>query len=114
MELGNEDLDFLPDYLVEPNLGTRFDFAGTRKIAFDYITWGLSFQAEYLPLGYEVLGYAFAETDFFDLTITPSFRLFKGRFILNGSIRQRQDNLVDTKLATSERFTASAYGNVNF
>lgn len=110
--LADHGLSFMPASIFQVNQSTRADAAGKGKLDFNYEQWGLSLQAKYLGPGYEPLGYAFMETDVFDLTISPRLRLFNNRFTVNASVGQRRDNLADTKLATTKRLIALVNTNI--
>jgi hypothetical protein len=97
----------LPNDIFNPRITTRGDFAGKASFDIDYEKFGISFNAKYLGAGFEPIGYGFVETDVLDLTVSPRFNLFKNKFMLNGSIGLREDNLAKTKITTTKRLIGS-------
>jgi hypothetical protein len=58
------------------------------------------------------MGAYFFQSDMQQFSVLPSFRLLKGRLLINGSLGWQEDNLSQQKLSTSKRFTGNA--NINY
>lgn len=87
---------------------TQLDGAATVSIntrPIDDLTIGLN--GRWIGPGYVSLGYVQLQNDLFDLTLSPSMRLFSGNLLLRGSFGMRKSNLRSNRLANSSRTIAN-------
>ncbi|MEI7662703.1 MAG: hypothetical protein WCK34_10910 [Bacteroidota bacterium] len=70
-------------------------------------TWGLKLEYRRIDPKYQSMGAYFFNNDVQNLTIAPSFFLFKRKLVLVGSLGLQNDNLKKTKRATSSRTIGS-------
>jgi hypothetical protein len=70
--------------------------------------WGISLDGQWIGPGFVTLGYAQLLNDILDLNASPYVRLAGGKLLLRGSIGRRTNNLRQTRIATVERWNASA------
>ena len=70
--------------------------------------WGISLDGQWIGPGFITLGYAQLLNDILDLNASPYVRLAGGKLLLRGSIGRRTNNLRQTRIATVERWNASA------
>jgi len=117
---------FTEDLLAKNSLGNEFDFDKISKIItinnsshLDYahinnISWhskniGVGVEVKYIGPGFMSVGYRNIEKDIIDYKLLTDFKLFKNKFILNGSVGLRTNNISGTKLDKNKR----VIGNVN-
>ncbi len=86
--------------------------AGQTSLSYQGKIAGLSLQYRRIDPEYESMGAYFFQSDIEQFNLAPSFRLLKGRLLVNGSAGYQRDNLYRQKLATSERLIGNM--NVNY
>lgn len=86
--------------------------AGETKISYTGRWLGLGVMYRRVDPDYKSMGAYFFQSDIQQLTIMPSFRLLKGRLLLNGNLGWQEDNLYRQKLSASRRFVGNA--NINY
>ena len=94
--------------IFNPRLSSSFGAAGIGAMGFDGTNWGFRAISRVYSPGYRTLNYPFLQSDRFEWLFEPRFNLFKNKFSFTGSIGQRQDNLLNNKLATAYQTLGSA------
>lgn len=100
----------IPKNILQIRSSTRLDYAGMASINKEGEVFACKIQLKYLGDGFVPVGYPMMQTDRMDLTISPRFNLGKGKFIIQGSIGQRVNNLSKDKLAQATQ----TLGSLNF
>jgi len=95
-----------------PHLGAQFLKAGQASIQYFERHYGLKIQYKRVDPDYRSLAAFYQQSDLQSITLEPSFRLFKNKVRISGSIGKQQDNLYHRKAYTSVRSIGSA--NVNW
>ncbi|MBF9142358.1 hypothetical protein [Hymenobacter properus] len=75
---------------------------------------GLKVRYRRISPGYQSMGAYFFQDDVANLTVSPSFALFKQKLRLSGSFGVQQDNLRGQKQLTSKRLIGSASASADF
>ena len=99
--------------LTDLRQSTRTDFSGQSSISLNRPAWGLTLRALYIGDGFVAPGFPYLQTDRFDITLDPRFRLFDSKVLVQGSIGYRRNNLSETKSQTSSQLLASVNMNVH-
>ena len=91
-----------------PKIGFQFLTAGQASLNLNFKHAGLRIHYRRVDPDYRSLGAFYQQSDLQALTFDPSFRLFKNKLRLSGSIGKQQDNLYKRKAFTSVRNIGSA------
>jgi hypothetical protein len=86
--------------------------AGETKLSYTGKWLGVGVMYKRVDPDYRSMGAYFFQSDMQQFSVLPSFRLLKGRLLVNGSLGWQEDNLSQQKLSTSKRFTGNA--NINY
>ncbi|MCX6250840.1 MAG: hypothetical protein NTX61_08815 [Bacteroidetes bacterium] len=98
----------LNKYLVV-NASSEYYTAIRSSLQYQATNWSLRLEYKRIDPNYRSMGAYFFNNDVENLTINPSFTIFKRKISVNGSIGLQRDNLKRTKQATTLR----TIGNVN-
>lgn len=98
----------LPKELFVPKESSRLDYATVGSLGGDWKNFGIKTTGRYYGDGFVPLGYPFMQTDRLEVTIDPRVTLFKGRFMLSGSVGQRINNLLGIRAATTTQTLGAA------
>ncbi len=99
--------------LLTINQSTVLNTAGHASLHYNGDNFGLMFKVKRIDPGYQSLGIYYIQSDLIDYTVSPDFRLFKGKLYLKSSLGYRKDNLNNKKLAETRRTIGSAAINFN-
>lgn len=91
------------------NFSSEYYYAVRSALRYKEKNWSLKLEYRRIEPRYRSMGAYFFNNDVSNLTFSPSFYLFKRKLSLTGSIGMQQDNLRNTKKATSKR----TIGNLN-
>lgn len=105
----------LVDRIFRYNISTNVDAAGKLGLLLTPSKyWNIRFDASWIGPGFVTLGFVQMPNDIFDLTVTPSVRLFSSRLFLRGSYGQRTNNLRNTRFAPTTRTIGMVNVSANF
>lgn len=90
---------------------TRADYSGRTGLTYNRNTWSVKASAVYIGDGFVAPGFPYLETDRFDLTLDPAFRLLENKLVISGSVGYRVNNLSDTRLMTTNQLLAAFNAN---
>jgi hypothetical protein len=96
----NEILNNL-SFLLSPRLGSMADFALVSKLDFNFNKFGLGLNLKHFGAGYKSLMNPFQQSDIQDLTVSPRFQFFKNKWMVNGEVGVRRNNISGTKIGQS-------------
>lgn len=96
----NEILNNL-SFLISPRLGSMADFALVSKLDFNFNKFGLGLNLKHFGAGYKSLMNPFQQSDIQDLTVSPRFQFFKNKWMVNGEVGVRRNNISGTKIGQS-------------
>ncbi len=91
------------------NFSSEYYYAIRSALQYKEKMWSVKLEYKRIEPRYRSMGAYFFNNDVENITLSPSFALFKRKLTLSGSVGLQQDNLRDTKRATSAR----TIGNVN-
>ena len=98
----------IPRWIFVPRYSTSVDGAAKVELTLNPRSWwNVRFRGEWIGPGYVTLGYTQLINDIGRITIAPTVRLLNSRLILSGSIGLQQNNLLQDKLATTQRLIGS-------
>ncbi len=100
----------IPKTILQIRSSTRLDYAGIASLNKEGEVFACKVQLKYLGDGFVPVGYPMMQTDRIDITLSPRFNLGKGKFIVQGSIGQRLNNLSKDKLSQATQ----TLGSLNF
>lgn len=98
--------------LLTINSSTLWATAGHISARYSFNGGGLQVMYKRVDPNYLSLGAYYFQNDLEQLTIDPSFGLFKGKVSVSGSYGLMRDNLAKTKVATTNRVVGSANLNI--
>lgn len=99
-------------WLTDLRQSSGTDFSAQSSLSLNRPVWGLTLRALYVGDGFVAPGFPYLQTDRFDVTLDPRFRLFDSKIIVQGSIGYRRNNLSETKSRTTSQLLASVDMNV--
>lgn len=113
-DLRSESIEIvsLPVWLYTPNTSTRID--GAARFDLNLIPsryWSLMLSSRWIGPGYTTLGYALMPNDLLEFTVSPRLRLLKNKLLIRSKAGIRYNNLRQSKLSTTHRFTGNASVN---
>ncbi|MBP6872312.1 MAG: hypothetical protein KBC43_09930 [Bacteroidales bacterium] len=91
------------------NFSSEYYYAIRSSLQYKERNWGVKLDYRRIEPGYRSMGAYFFNNDVQNITLSPSFALFKRKLTVSGAIGLQEDNLRGTKRATSAR----TIGNVN-
>jgi hypothetical protein len=91
------------------NFSSEYYYAMRSALQYKEKNWSVKLDYKRIEPRYRSMGAYFFNNDVENITLSPSFALFKRKLALNGAIGLQKDNLRNTKRATSVR----TIGNVN-
>jgi hypothetical protein len=91
------------------NFSSEYYYAVRSALHYKEKTWSLKLEFKRIEPRYRSMGAYFFNNDVENLTLSPSFALFKRKLTVSGGIGFQRDNLRNTKRATSSR----TIGNVS-
>lgn len=94
--------------LFTPKIGGQLLTAGNASLQYNLKAVSLRFTFKRVDPDYRSLGAFYQQTDMQSLTLDPSFRMFRNKLRLSGSIGRQQDNLYRRKSFTSVRTIGAA------
>ncbi|MCB0820123.1 MAG: hypothetical protein KDC13_05840 [Bacteroidetes bacterium] len=94
--------------LFTPKIGGQLLTAGNASLQYNLKAVSLRLTYKRVDPDYRSLGAFYQQSDLQSLTLDPSFRMFRNKFRLSGSIGRQQDNLYRRKSFTSLRTIGSA------
>ncbi len=106
----------LPNSLTtfyEPRLSSRFNFAGHTALNLQFQNFSIRGMYKRVQPEFQSMGVYYMTNDLEQYTISPTFRLFKGRLSVSASLGLEQDNLMKNKAVTTNREIGSANLNWN-
>jgi len=89
--------------IFQPRISTRASFAGQASLNLNLDPFQLQTSYERVQPGFRSLGISRIRSDYEAISVRPQLNLWNGRVRLGGRYSQGRDNLLDNKLATSER-----------
>jgi len=96
------------DGLVQGNQTTEFSNAYNGSVDYKYKWFGIGAKYERIDPDYATLGAVYFNNDLENVTINPSFSLFKKKINLNISTGYQRNNLDNLKSSDSKRWIGSA------
>jgi|DewCreStandDraft_5_1066085.scaffolds.fasta_scaffold00192_38 hypothetical protein len=104
-DLRSETLDLnLPAWLFTPRYSSNLDGAARASLLVSPSQdFSLQLEGRWIGPGFVTLGQPYLQNDVFELSASPSFRLFARRLSVRLRGGLRQNNLRNTRLATSKR-----------
>ncbi len=111
VDLQDEVPEFLTDFF-EVNASTTFAVATKAGLAFKMPDYGIRLGYERIDPGFTTLGSDYFNTDIETWTIAPNVKLLDRKLRLSGSIGIQRDNLLNLKLASTNRLIGS--GNISW
>ncbi|MCS6966469.1 MAG: hypothetical protein NZ473_06855 [Candidatus Kapabacteria bacterium] len=69
--------------------------------------WGITLDGQWIGPGFVTLGFTQLFNDVLDLGASPYVRLFNGRLLVRATVSRRTNNLRQTRIATTERWTTT-------
>ncbi len=94
------------------NSTSQFFSAYKSSLGFTKNIFSLAVNYEYISPNYKTLGAYYFNNDLENFTLSPSLRLFKGKFNISGNAGYQHNNLDRSKFSTNKRFISS--GNIAF
>lgn len=91
------------------NFSSEYYYAIRSSLQYKERNWGVKLDYRRIEPGYRSMGAYFFNNDVQNITLSPSFALFKRKLTVSGAIGLQEDNLRGTRRATSAR----TIGNVN-
>jgi hypothetical protein len=102
----------IPELLFTPNNSSRVDGAARADLSITPSKyWSVILSSRYIGPGYTTLGYALMPNDLMEFTIAPRLRLLKNKLNIRSRAGVRYNNLRDSKMATTNRFTGMVSAN---
>jgi hypothetical protein len=90
------------------NQSSEYYYAIRSSLMFRANNWSLKLEYKRIDPNYRSMGAYFFNNDLQNITISPVFGLFKRKLYMSGSLGFQNDNLRDTKKATSYRTIGNA------
>ena len=106
-EIDNQSNNKLP-YIYQMNSTSHFYNAYKSSLSLNLKFMKLALNFEHIDPNYKTLGAYFFNNDIRNITLAPSFSLFKGKLNLALNSGFQRNNLDQTKLSTTKRFVTSA------
>lgn len=94
--------------IIHINQSSRLYTAGRASLVFKAKTFSLKAEYRHIDPNYTSFGAYYMSTDIQNVSFGPSFSLFKKKLLLRGSLGLQNDNLRNTKKATTNRTVGSA------
>jgi hypothetical protein len=102
----------IPELLFTPNNSSRVDGAARADLSITPSKyWSVILTSRYIGPGFTTLGYALMPNDLMEFTIAPRLRLLKNKLNIRSKAGIRYNNLRDSKMATTNRFTGMLAAN---
>ncbi|NTV83059.1 MAG: hypothetical protein HGA23_02010 [Bacteroidales bacterium] len=95
------------------NFSSEYYYAVRSALQYKEKNWAVKLEYRRIEPRYRSMGAYFFNNDVENITLSPSFALFKRKLAVSGSIGLQQDNLRDTKKATSARTIGNVSINCN-
>jgi hypothetical protein len=95
------------------NQSSEYYYAIRSSLGWKSRNWSLKLEYRRIEPNYRSMGAYFFNNDIQNITLTPSFRLFKRKLVVSGSVGLQNDNLRKTKKVTSSRTIGSASISIN-
>ncbi|MFT3795003.1 hypothetical protein [Flavobacterium sp.] len=110
-QFSGDDPGFTESFSSILNVNTSSNFYTALQTEFGYAGKYVKVKVKYKRIepDYQSMGAYYFQTDVENITLEPSFNLFKSTLRINSSIGQQRDNLLDQKSFTSKRLI----GNIN-
>lgn len=105
-ELGQ--LSRWPDKLFPVRYSSRVSFAGKAGLFYTRDAFRMGVQYERIDPEYESMGTYFFLNDIENITITPTFSLFKRRLNFSGNLGVQRNNLLDNRSESTRRWIGNA------
>lgn len=99
--------------VIFTNASTQLLTALNSSIGYVSKHFNLRFQYRRVDQDYKSMGAYLFQTDVEEITLAPSLNFKKGKIRLNGSIGRQRDNLLNTKMITTQRLIGSAGLSIN-
>ena len=97
---------------MDPRASTTFLMAGKASLAVRLKALSLRLQATRVEPDYQSMGSYFLNNDYQNITISPSWSMFKSKVRVSGSVGIQKNNLFSDKISTTNRTVNSI--NVSF
>ncbi len=98
-----EKVKAIAEKFMDINLSTRIGFAGDAALQIQFPNWALGAKYQRIEPFFTTLGAYYFQDDLENRTVTGSFRLFKGKISVNGSIGEQRNNLQGLRFLSAAR-----------
>ena len=102
----------LPELIFTPNNSTHADGAARADLNITPSKyWSVLLSSKYIGPGFTTLGYALMPNDIMEFTVAPRLRLLKNKLNIRSRVGVRYNNLRQSKMSTTNRFTGMLNAN---
>lgn len=88
-------------FLITPRLGSIGDGAFISKLEFNATNFGIGLNFKHYGAGFKSLMNPFQQSDIQDITVSPRLHFFKSKWVINGEVGARRNNISGTKIGQS-------------